>query len=120
MTEAPGTPVEVIRHLGGLTRELDRLTQALKTAEYDMVTKCHAANVAAAKAYLGVEGPVEERKRRALLMVEKQMLEAEVSEAVVRVLKREIATLERRIDVGRTYGATIRAEMKTLDYSGVA
>jgi hypothetical protein len=120
MNEAPGTPVEVIRHLGGLTRELDGLTKALRSAEFDMVEKRHAADVAEAHAYLTNDGPVEERKRKAVLATQNAEHAAEVAEALVRVLKRDIRTLEVRIDVGRTFGATVRAEMKTLGYDPAA
>lgn len=109
----------MVKQLSSLTGELQGKTNAYRHAEKDMVTKRHAADMAEARAYLRADGPVEERKRKAAVACELEEGQALVAEALVRVLKAEIREIETRIDVGRTYGATVRAELKTLDYSGV-
>lgn len=112
------TPLAVIREMEDLTGQLDAKTQAYRFAERDMVTKRHAADIAEAKAYLRADGPVEERKRKALLATELEEGQAVVAEALVRVLKKEIAALEIRIDSVRSKGTTVRAELRALDYQG--
>lgn len=118
MTVAPSTPVEVVQHLSALTGELRDRTAAYRLAEKDAATKRHHADMVEARAYLRADGPVEERKRRAATHAEVEEGQALVAEALVRVLKAEIREIETRIEVGRTYGATVRAELKTLSYEG--
>lgn len=113
---APSTPAEVVRNLSALTGELRGKSTAYRQAELDCAIKRHAADMAEARAYLRANGPVEERKRLAAVAAELEEGLALVAESLVRVLKAEIRELETRIDVGRTYGATVRAELKALDY----
>jgi hypothetical protein len=47
-------------------------------------------------------------------------LEADVSEAVVRHLRRQIDAIKTRIDVGRSYGAAVRAELALGGQDGEA
>ena len=115
---APSTPLEVVQHLSTLTGELRDKTTQYRHAELDMVTKRHAADMCEARAYLRAGGPVEERKRKASTHAELEENAALVAEALVRVLKAEIRQIETRIEVGRSYGATVRAEFKVLDYQG--
>lgn len=111
------TPLSVVHEMEALTEKLAATVQRYRNAEKDMVTKRHAADVAEARAYVRAEGPVEERKRLALIATDSQEGEAVVAEAYVRVLKRELALIEQQIDVARSKGATVRAEFRTLDYS---
>lgn len=111
---APSTPVEVILHLSSLTRELDRLTQAYCAAERDMVAAKSAADLAEARAYLAATGTVDARNSAVTEVTAAVRQAADVAESVVRQLKRQIATLEIRIDVGRTYAASVRAELRSL------
>lgn len=115
---APATPAEVVRNLAALTRELHDKTQAYRHAEFDAAQKRHAADMAEARSYLRNNGPVEERKRRAKVDADLEEDQALVAEAVIRVLRAEIREIETRIEVGRSYGATVRAELKTLGYEG--
>ena len=118
MTAAPATPGEVVRNLSELTGELRAKTTAYRHAEHDAAIKRHTADMAEARAYLRSDGPVEERKRKAAVAAELEEGKAVVAEALVRVLKAEIREIDTRIDVGRTYGATVRAELKTIGYEG--
>jgi hypothetical protein len=110
------TPLEVVRQLGELTVQLDRTVSALKLAERDMAEKRHAADIAESRAFLAADGAMELRKHKARVAADRQEQDALVAEALVRVLRQEIRAIDTRIDVGRTYGATVRAEFKTLSY----
>jgi hypothetical protein len=113
---APQTPVDVVRQLSALTGELRGHVDQLALAERDMVEKRHAADMAEARAFLNADGAMDMRRMRAKVAAGDKELEALVAESLVRVLKARIKATEIRIDVGRTYGATLRAELSTLGY----
>jgi len=69
-----------------------------------------------AHAFLGATGSVDSRKRQAAIEAEEAETKALVAEAVVRTLKAKLRAIETDIDVHRTFGASIRAEFKTLGY----
>lgn len=115
---APSNAAEVVRNLGDLTRELRDKTSAYRSAEHEAAVKRHTANMAETRAFLAADGAMELRKHAARAAADRQEGDALVAEALVRILKAEIRAIETRIDVGRTYGATVRAELKTLDYGG--
>jgi hypothetical protein len=116
LTNPPATANEVIRNLADLTRELRDKTSAYRGAEHDAAVKRHAANMIEARAFLAAEGSVEFRKNTAKVAAGHAEGEALVAEALVRILRAEIRSIETRIEVGRSYGATVRAELKTLYY----
>ena len=113
---APSTPVEVVRNLSRLTEELRNLTAALRAAETDAAVKRHAADMTESRAFLAATGPMDIRKHTARVAADDNEGVALVAEALVRVLRQEIRAVETRIDVGRTYGATVRAELRTIGY----
>jgi len=111
---APATPVEVVRNLVALTEELRHLTAAYRVAEQDSAVKTHVASMAESRAFLAAEGAMELRKHQARVAADEKEGAALVAEALVRVLRQEIRAVETRIDVGRTYSASVRAELSTL------
>lgn len=113
---APATPAEVVKTLTRLTGELQRTVTAFRAAERDAAEKRHAADMAESRAFLAADGAMDLRKHTARVVADKQENEALVAESLVRVLRAEIRSIETRIEVGRTYGATVRAELKTLSY----
>ncbi len=115
---APATANDVVRNLVDPTRELRDKTSAYRTAEHDAALKRHAANMVEGRAFLAADGAMELRKQIARMAADHAEGQALVAEALVRILKAEIRSIETRIDVGRTYGATVRAELKTLEYGG--
>ncbi|MCW2497510.1 hypothetical protein [Jatrophihabitans sp.] len=115
---APATANEVVRNLAELTRELRDRTSAYRAAEYDAALKRHAANMAESRSFLAADGAMELRKHTARVAADRAEGDALIAEALVRILKAEIRSIETRIDVGRTFGATVRAELRTLDYGG--
>jgi hypothetical protein len=110
------TPLEVVQQLGELTRRLDVLVRELRDAEFDAARKRHAADMAESRAFLAAEGAMDIRRHAARVAAEREEGEALVAEALVRVLRADIRAVDTRIDVGRTFGATVRAELKTVGY----
>lgn len=113
---APATPADVVRNLSVLTEELRRTVAAFRAAEKDAAVKRHAADMVESRAFLAADGAMELRKHTARVAADPAEHVALVAEALVRVLRAEIRSIETRIEVGRTYGATVRAELKTLGY----
>lgn len=120
MSDAPATPVAVVRHLSALTLELDKTTRAYREAEITAAQLRHQANMAETHAFLAASGAVELRKQHARIAADELEGKALVAEAVVRAMRAELRTLDTRIGVGRTYGATVRAEFQTLGMSEAA
>jgi hypothetical protein len=118
MTDAMLTPNDVVRTLVKLSKELDQTVKALKDADYDAAVKRHEADVGESRLYLAADGAVEKRKHEARVANAHREEAAIIAEAVVRHLRREIDSIKTRIDVGRSYGAAVRAELSTLGYEG--
>lgn len=120
MSPIPQSPNDVVIQLAALSRELDERTRDLNEADVAAVNAREAAKLAEAKAFLAADGSVEARKSKAVIQTHEIRLAAEVAEAGVRGLQRTIRTLQTRIEVGRTYGATLRSEMALAGYGGGA
>lgn len=116
----PATAQEVVQNLSALTEELRRTVSAFRAAERDAAMKRHAADMAESRAFLSADGAMDLRKHVARVAADQAEGEALVAEALVRVLRAEIRAIETRIEVGRTYGATVRAELRTLGIDGAA
>ncbi|WP_446224943.1 hypothetical protein ACTWPB_07445 [Nocardia sp. IBHARD005] len=108
---APTTPNAVVHHLAELARQLDAVTAELNEADVAAVNAKEAAKLAEAQAFLRAEGSVDARKAMAVNATHEVRLAAEVAEALVRGLQRTSRTLQTRIDVGRTFSATVRSEI---------
>ncbi|HEX5347892.1 MAG TPA: hypothetical protein VFW64_12460 [Pseudonocardiaceae bacterium] len=113
---APATAGDVVRNLSALTEELRVKVAAFRAAEKDAAEKRHAADMIESRAFLAADGPMDVRRHTARVAADQAEQDALVAEALVRVLRAEIRAVETRIEVGRTYGATVRAELKTLNY----
>lgn len=113
---APATANQVVANLSELTRELRDKTSAYRSAELNAAEKRHAADMVESRAFLTADGAMDIRKHIARVAVDRPENDALVAEALVRVLRAEIRSIETRIEVGRTYGATVRAELKTVGY----
>ncbi len=108
---APATATEVALNLARLARELDGAVNALESADRDAVEKRAAYDVAFSRAFIGETGSVDQRKHLAVIACHQQRLAADVADAVVRHIRSRIAAVKVRIDVGRSYGAAVRAEI---------
>jgi uncharacterized protein YutE (UPF0331/DUF86 family) len=113
---APATANQVVANLSALTEELRRTVSSFRIAERDAAEKRHAADMVESRAFLSADGAMDLRKHIARVAADRAENDALVAEALVRVLRAEIRSIETRIEVGRTYGATVRAELKTIGY----
>lgn len=113
---APSNATEVVRSLSALTARLYTLVGQYADAEREAVALRQAADVVEAKAFLRAQGSVDARKRQALIEADDAETKALVAEALVRTLRAKIKATETDIDVHRTFGSTIRAELQTLGY----
>ncbi len=111
---APATPVEVVRALTALTAELSGQVKILRHAEMDAAVKRHTADMVRVRAFLAADGAMDFRENTAKAAADVPEGDAKVAEALVRVVRAEIRSIETRIEVGRTYAATVRAELSTL------
>ena len=119
MTE-PLTPAQVVAHLAALSRELDATVDELHRSDLAAFEAERAHDAAFARAYFTAEGPVEDRKRRADLNTMSERESAEVAHAARDYAKNRLRSIERRIDVGRTYSAAVRAEVSLAGRDGTA
>ena len=110
------TPSAVVLQLAALARELDSTVTALKAADLDATEKRHAADMAESLAFVRAEGSMDLRKHLARIEAGPQEKEALVAEAVVRYLRQRINAIATRIEVGRSAGAALRAELQTMPY----
>lgn len=115
---APATPNEVAKALAQLGRDLDQTVKALESADRDSTEKRAAFDLAFSRAFIGEQGSVDQRKHLAVIATHQQRLDADVADALVRHLRRRVDALKVRIDIGRSYGAALRAELN-LAQAGV-
>lgn len=108
---APANATEIAQHLANLSRELDTTVDQLQKADEDATRQRAEADVAFSKAFLNAVGSVDARKHEAAIETGDLRLRADLSEATVRHLRRRLDALKTRIDVGRSYGAAVRAEI---------
>jgi hypothetical protein len=105
------TPTTAVLELAKLSRLVDELGYKLHDAERRAVNSEHDYVVAKAKALLSIaEGTVPEREAQATLATEAERLKAKLAEAELRILRKDIAVAEIRIDVGRSVVGVLRAE----------
>jgi hypothetical protein len=116
MAGKPLTPHAVVLKLGQMGRDLDKLTEAMRRAEIDMVQKRHLADMTESKAFLSADGSMDIRKHAARIEAEEVELAALVSESVVRYLRSKIKAQEARIEIGRSMGVALRAELTAMPY----
>lgn len=113
------TPNGIAVQLGQLARDLDDVTKALNSADRESVARREDYTLAYARAFLTAEGAMEARKQIAIEQTTVERLAAETADQVVRGLRRQVDTLRIRIDVGRSVGTAMRAEL-TLNGAGVS
>lgn len=109
MTE-PITPAQVVRHLAALSRDLDQAVETLHTADLAADLTDRLFDTAFAHAFLKAEGSVDVRKHIAGLATMNEREDRDVSRAARDYAKNRLRSIERRIDVGRSYNSALRAE----------
>lgn len=113
------TASSVALQLARLSRQLDDLVGQIGEAERAAVNAREDHTLAHAKAFLRAEGAMDIRKHLAIEATHRERLAAELAEAEVRGLRRSIDSVRVRIDVGRSVGAALRAEV-SLAGSGIS
>lgn len=117
---APLTSNDVALQLARLSRQLDELVRQVGEAEVHAVNAREDFTLAHSQAFLRAEGPMDVRKHLAIEATHVQRLAAELAEATVRGLRRQIDSTRVRIDVGRSVGAAVRSEMGLAGRDGAA
>lgn len=107
----PATATEVALNLARLARDLDQTVNALQEADREATERRAAYDLVFSRAFVSEMGSVDHRKHLAVIATHQHRLDADVAEALVRHLRRRIDALKVRIDVGRSYGAAVRAEI---------
>ena len=108
------TATAISRHLSEMGRQLDITVGMLRDADLDAVHKRSAADTAESLAFVDADGSMDLRKHTARLAASSKEHDALVAEALVRHMRTKVRALETRIDVGRSMGAALRAELNTL------
>jgi hypothetical protein len=105
------TSNDVAQQLANLGRELDVTVEQIQVADLDATRKRGAFDLAYSKAFVKAEGSMDLRKHLAVIDTYDQRMEADVADALVRHLRRRIDAISKRIEVGRSIGTTVRAEV---------
>ena len=108
------TPTQVAAQLASLARELDRKIQAMEHADREAIEKRGAADLAYSRAFLAAEGSMDLRKHQATIETHDQRMTADVADAVVRHLRREVDSIKTRVDVGRSVNSAVKTELDLL------
>ena len=108
---APATPTEVALNLARLARDLDQTVKALQVADRDATEKRAGYDLVFSRAFIAETGSIDHRRHLATIATHQQRLEADVSEALVRHLRRQVDAIKVRIDVGRTWASALKAEL---------
>lgn len=116
----PLTSNDVALQLARLARHLDELVQTIGQAEVDAVNRREDYTLALSQAFLKAAGPMDVRKHQSIADTHTERLAAETAEALVRGLRRQIDSTKIRIDVGRSVGAAVRAEIGLAGRDGAA
>ncbi len=115
MTRPPVTPLQVGELLGQLTHELQEMVEQLAVADLEATRAKADFDQRFAVAFLQKTGSVEARKFSAVDTTHKWRLLADEAACRVRDIKERIRTIRDRIDVGRSYGAALRAEAAAVN-----
>lgn len=116
---APATAIDVAQQLARLSRDLDITVKQIEAADSEAI-KCRVGfDLAFSRAFIAGEGSVDRRKHEAVIGTIGVREAADVADAVVRHLRRQLDAIKTRIEVGRSYGAAVRAEA-SLAGSGMA
>lgn len=113
---APLTPRAVVENLAALTERLEGVVRALREADMQAVVARHRADLAESLAFVQAEGSMEYRRHIARVAVGEQESDAVVAESIVRSLRHQIRAIELEVEVGRSYGVAVRAELSALPY----
>lgn len=115
---APLTSSDIASQLASLSRQLDSLVREIGEAETAAVNAREDYTLSLSKAFLSAEGAMDVRKHTSIEATHVERLAAELAEAKVRGLRRQIESVKLRVDVGRSLGAALRAETGIVGRDG--
>jgi hypothetical protein len=122
MSAPPATPQDINRYIGDVLRRKRSLLDQLHQSDLDAREKRRIADRTEGKCFLSADGSIPARK--AIVdtdaTVDRTRAEADVAEALTAHLRRMVAHCEDEIDGARTAAASIRAELKALDYGNAS
>lgn len=113
----PLTVMGVMSHLRDLSIELDALVQKIGDEDRIATVQREEYLRAYAKAWRAAQGSVEARKQIAISLTADERMAAEVADCNVRDFRRKIEALKSRIEVGRSLGSAIKAEVALTNTS---
>lgn len=107
----PQTSTEIALQLGQLARELDVAVKEIGQLDEAAQHARSRAVVTEAREFLSAEGAMDMRKWIAREKSAPAVLDADIADAKVRAARERINSLKVRIDVGRSLGTAVRAEI---------
>lgn len=102
---------EIATQLAERARELDKIVSDIADAERVAIHRREDYTLAYAQAFLTADGAMDIRRHKATQETHEARLNAELAEQLVKGLRRQIESVRTRIDVGRSLGAAVRAEV---------
>jgi hypothetical protein len=111
------TPVGVAARLLRLGALLDDAAAELERRDDAAVRAKQRREVAFARCFLNAAGSIEARKQISILDVADLALEQEIGEALVRSGRERVRTLRDQLEIARSVGAAVRAEMAATGWS---
>lgn len=112
---APTTPIAVGHLLGQIVAEIGKYVEELSEADMAATRAKAEYDRAYAIAFRQASGSIESRRHTATEVTHGRRLEADEGASRVRSLRTRIKYLETRIDVGRSFGAALRAEAAAVN-----
>lgn len=113
--QPPTNPVQIGRWLGEITHQIGELVTELGEADLEAVRAKADYDRAYAIAFKQASGSVESRRFTATEVCHGRRLAADEAACRVRDIKNKIQHARDRIDVGRSYGAALRAEASAVN-----
>ena len=106
------TPTSAMQEMCRLSRQLDAEGAKIRGLTLDAVRKRHTHTVAFAKALVSADGSnAEIRKAQATLETEALLLDAELAEAELSIVRSDIRDiLQTRVEVGRSVFSFVKSE----------
>lgn len=109
------TPIQVGELLGAIVSEMGKLVDELAAADMEATRAKAEYDRAVAIAFRQASGSIEARRHIATETCHGRRLAADEAASRVRSLRSRIKHLEVRIDVGRSFGAALRAEAAAVN-----
>lgn len=104
------TQIDIVKRLSELSRLLDAATVEIAELDEAAVRAKSMYEVSFARAFLGVEGPMDQRKQESILACADERLAMELAEQKVRACRERINTLRTQISTGQSLSAAIRQQ----------